>query len=79
MAVMLLLKSVGTDNDVALLCVGKLGQVAAKMTVWGKRWNINTAALVTKAQCNTLVARCSKQLIRPADWVFITLGPLRSD
>jgi len=34
---------------------------------WSKRGNINTAALVTIAQCNTLVARCSRQLIGPAD------------
>jgi len=48
------------------------------MTVWSKRGNINTAALVTIAQCNTLVARCSRQLIGPANWVFfVTLGPLR--
>jgi len=39
--------------------------------------NINTAALVTITQCHTLVARCSRQLIGPADWVFVTLGPLR--
>jgi len=32
-----------------------------------KRGNINTAALVTIAQCNTLVARCTRQLIGPAD------------
>jgi len=44
-----------------------------------KRGNINTAALVTMAQCNTLVARCSRQLIGPADWVFVTMGPLRCD
>jgi len=31
------------------------------------------------AQCNTLVARCSRQLKGPADWVFVTLGPLRCD
>jgi len=45
------------------------------------RGNINTAAVhvVTIAQCNTLVARCSRQLIGPADWVFVTLGPLRCD
>jgi len=36
-------------------------------------------ALVTIAQCNTLVARCSRQLIGPADWVFVTLGPLHCD
>jgi len=40
---------------------------------------INTAALVTIAQCNTLVARRSRQLIGPADWFFVTLGPLRCD
>jgi len=44
------------------------------MMVWSKRGNINTAALVTIAQCNTLVARCSRQLIGPADWVFHSLG-----
>jgi len=44
-----------------------------------KRGNINTAALVTTVQCNTLVARCSRQLIGPADWVFVTLRPLRCD
>jgi len=43
------------------------------------RGNINTAALVTVAQCNTLVARCSRQLTGPADWVFVTLEPLRCD
>jgi len=43
-----------------------------------KRGNINTAALVTIAQCSTLV-RCSRQLIGPADWVFVTLAPLRYD
>jgi len=46
---------------------------------WSKRGNINTAALVTIAQCNTLVARCSRQLIGEADWVFVTQGPLRCD
>jgi len=46
---------------------------------WSKRGNINTAALVTIAQCNTLFARCSRQLIGPADWVVVTLGPLRCD
>jgi len=45
----------------------------------GQRGNINTAALVTIAQYNTLVARCSSQLIGPAGWVFVTLGPLRCD
>jgi len=44
-----------------------------------KRGNINTAALVTVVQCSTLVARCSRQLIGPADWVFVTLGPLCCD
>jgi len=34
---------------------------------------------VTVCQCNTLVARCSRQLIGPADWVFVTLGPLCCD
>jgi len=42
-------------------------------------WGAKTAALVTIAQCNTLVARCSRQLIGPADWVFVTLGPLLCD
>jgi len=37
--------------------------------VWSKRGNINSAALVTIAQCNTLVARCSRQLLGPADWI----------
>jgi len=37
------------------------------MMVWSKRGNINTAALVTIPQCNTLVARCSRQLIGPAN------------
>jgi len=49
------------------------------MMVWSKRGNINTAAVVTIVQCNTLVARCSRQLIGPADSVFVTLGPLRCD
>jgi len=49
------------------------------MMVWSKRGNINTAAVVTIAQCNTLVARCSSQLIGPADWVFVTLGHLHCD
>jgi len=39
--------------------------------------NINTAALVTIVQCNILVVRCSRQLMGPADWIFVTLGPLR--
>jgi len=52
---------------------------AASSEVWSKRGNINTAALITIAQCNTLVARCSRQIIGPADWVFVTLGLLRCD
>jgi len=56
------------------------GLIWLLMMVWSKRGNINTAvALVTIAQCNTLVARCSRQLIGPADGVFVTLGPLRCD
>jgi len=27
----------------------------------------------------TFVVLCSRQLIGPADWVFVTLGPLRCD
>jgi len=49
------------------------------MTVWSKRGNINTADLVTIVHCNTLVARCSRQLIGPADWVFVTLGSVHCD
>jgi len=41
--------------------------------------NINTAALVTIVQCNTRVAQCSRQLIRPAVGVFVILGPLHCD
>jgi len=55
------------------------GLISLLMMAWSKRGNINTAALVTIAQCNTLVARCSRQLIGPADWIFVTLGPLRCD
>jgi len=44
--------------------------------IQSKRENINTAALVTIAQCNTLVARCSRQLIGLADWVFCHTGTL---
>jgi len=55
------------------------GLIWLLMTVWSKRGNINTAALVTIAQCNTLVARRSRQLIGPADWVFVTLGLLHCD
>jgi len=54
------------------------GLIWLLMMVWSKRGNINTAALVTTVQCNTL-ARCSRQLIGPADWVFVILGPLRCD
>jgi len=57
----------------------KLSVVMLLMMVWSKRGNIITAALVTIAHFNTLVARCSRQLIGPADWVFVTLGPLRCD
>jgi len=49
------------------------------LLVWSKRGNIDTAALITIVQCNTLVAWCSRQLIGPADLVFVTLGPLRCD
>jgi len=50
------------------------------MMDWSKRGNINTAALVTIVQFNVLVvARCSRQLIGPADWVFVILGSLRCD
>jgi len=55
------------------------GLISLLMMVWSKRGNINTAALVTITQCNTFVARCSRQLIGPADWVFVTLAPLRCD
>jgi len=55
------------------------GLILLVMMVWSKRGNINTAAVVTIAQCNTLVARRSRQLIGPADWVFVTLGPLLCD
>jgi len=55
------------------------GLIWLLMTVWSKRGNINTAVVVTIAQCNTLVARCSRQLIGPADWVIVTLWPLRCD
>jgi len=45
------------------------------MMDWSKRGNLNTAALVTIVQCNNLVARCSRQLIGPADWAFVTWDP----
>jgi len=51
------------------------GLILLVMMVWSKRGNINTAALVTIVQCNTLVAQCSRQLIGPADWVFVTVHP----
>jgi len=43
------------------------------------RWSGSrgTAALVTIVQCNSFVVLCSRQLIGPVDWVFVTLGPLR--
>jgi len=44
------------------------------MMDWSKRQNINIAAVVTIVQCSTLVERCSRQLIGPVDWVFVTLG-----
>jgi len=49
------------------------GLICLLMMDWSKRGNINAAALVTILLCNTLVARCSRQLIGPADWVFVTL------
>jgi len=49
------------------------------MKDWSKRRNINIAALVIIVQYSTLVVLCSRQLIGPADWVFVTLGPLRCD
>jgi len=39
------------------------------MMFWSKKGNISTAALVTA------VARCSRQLVGPADSVFVTLDP----
>jgi len=45
------------------------------MMVWSKIGNINIAALVTIVLYNTLVARCSRQLTGPADWVFVRLDP----
>jgi len=35
---------------------------------WSKRGNINTAALVTVAQCNTLAVRCSGQIGFLSHW-----------
>jgi len=57
----------------------KIDRTSSAGGVWSKRGNINLAALVTIVLCNTLVARCCGQLIGPADWVFVTLGPLRCD
>jgi len=47
--------------------------------VWSKRGKINTADQVTIVLCNTLIARCFRQLTGPEDWVSVTLGPLRCD
>jgi len=46
------------------------------MMDWSERRNINIAALVTIVivRCNTLVARCSRQLIGPADLFFLSHG-----
>jgi len=55
------------------------GLIWLLMMDWSERGNIKIAALVIIAQCNTLVAWCSRQLIGPADLVFVTLGPLRCD
>jgi len=52
------------------------GLIWLLMMVWSKRGNINTAAQVTIAECNTLVVRCSRQLIGPADWVYCHTGTL---
>jgi len=41
---------------------------------WSKRGNINTAAVVTIVQCNTLVL-CSRQLRGLADWVLSDWDP----
>jgi len=51
------------------------------MMVWSKRGNINIAAVVTIVglQCNTLVARCFRQLVGPVDLVFDIPGLLRCD
>jgi len=62
------------------MLVGKdfnMVNISATRVEWDLPLLTYTAALVTVAQCNTLVARCSRQLIGPADWVFVTLGPLR--
>jgi len=47
--------------DLSSLLVVYIG----RMMDWSKRGNINTAAIVTIVQCNTFVARCSRQLIGP--------------
>jgi len=40
-----------------------------------KKREHNTAALVTIAQCNTFVVRCSRQLIGLADWALSHWDP----
>jgi len=55
------------------------GLIWLLMMVWSKRGNINVAAVVIIAHCDTLGARCSRQLIGPEDWVFVTLGLLCCD
>jgi len=42
-------------------------------------FSLSISLAVTRLLCNTPVAWCSRQLIGPADWVFVTLGPLRCD
>jgi len=49
------------------------GLILLVMMVWRKR---RTLTQLLYLQCNTLVVRCSMQVIGPADWVFVTLGPL---
>jgi len=71
--------SINPTHDHSDAAVTPLEIIWLLMTVWSKRGNINTAALVTIAQCNTLIARYSRQLIGPADSVFVTLGLLRCD
>jgi len=38
-----------------------------------RKFCINTAAVVTIVLYSTLVVRCSRQLIDPADWVYVIL------
>jgi len=46
------------------------------MMVWTKRGNINiNINATTIAQCNTLVVRCFRQLIGPANWVLSHWDP----